>query len=225
MHELRKAHYIKCWFSNGKWNYEYPAKYKNSNRTKTKIDIAKGTKLITGIQPLQNVSEADIDKAIIDLSLYAMNGKLKCSALGNHCVYVESRTQEHIKNTRGFDRSIEEVNHKAKYIPFIESLLKYGKICEKSSSKQGVIYGIIGQVEYFDSVKNKTVKECVELAINFDKEKRKYVFSFSDFAIKKSLPYNKDSDNFLACLIPDTETVCITVYSLLDSTKKSTVGG
>ena len=106
------------------------------------------------------------------------------------------------------------MKHKAKYIPFVPEILKNGKICEKSSSSKGVIYGVIGQVEYLDD-KNKLVKEAVELAINYDNDSRKFVFSFSDWAIKKSLfDYRDLIDNSLACPIVDTETVPITVYSL-----------
>ena len=151
-----------------------------------------------------------------------MDGKLKCPALGNHSVYITNRTQEHIKETHGQLRTDSEMKHKAKYIPFVPEILKNGKICEKSSSKQGVIYGIIGQVKYFDKKKNKSVIDCLELAINYDKDVRKFVFSFSDWGIKKSLHKSRDfSDHFWAGPIVDTKTVPITIYSLSDSPKKS----
>lgn len=91
-----------------------------------------------------------------------------------------------------------------------------GKICEKSSSRKGVIYGVIGQVKYFDRKKGKDVVEAVELAINFDEQSKKYVFSFADKPIKKSLLSNRDFGNFSACPIVDTETVPITAFSILD---------
>lgn len=213
----KSAKYIKRWFSNGEWHYKYPSKYKaNQNRTETKKDIAQSTKLITGIEPLRNPTEQEIDEALVQLSLYAINGKMKCRALGNHSVYVSDKTQEHIKETHGKPRIIPEIKHKAKYIPFVPELLKNGKIAEKSSSSKGVIYGIVGQVEYVND-KNKKVKEVVELAINYDKDTRKFVFSFSDWEIKKSLLNNRDLDNSLACPIVDTETVPITVYSLSET--------
>ncbi len=215
----KSARYIRRWLSNGEWRYKYPAKYKGkSNRTQTKMDIAKGTHLITGVSPLLNPTEEQIDEALVHLSLQAMDGKLKCSALGNSSVYIIGITQQHIKETHNKPRIWSEITHKAKYIPFVPHILANGKICEKSSSKQGVIYGIIGQVEYFDEEKNKTIKECVELAINFDKDTRKFVFSFSDFKIKKSLPSDRDFGNSLACPIVDTETVPITTYSLAHNT-------
>lgn len=219
----KSTKYIKRWFSNGEWHYKYPAKYSASqNRTKTKIDIAKETKLIQGIQPLENLTEKEIDEALLNLSLYAMDGKLKCPALGNHSVYITNRTQEHIKETHGQLRTDSEMKHKAKYIPFVPEILKNGKICEKSSSKQGVIYGIIGQVKYFDKNKNKSVTESLELAINYDKDLRKFVFSFADKTIKKSLFNYKDfNDHFSAGPMVDTETVPITIYSLSDLPKKS----
>lgn len=219
----KSTKYIKRWFSNGAWHYKYPAKYSASqNRTKTKIDIAKETKLIQGIQPLENFTEKEIDEALLNLSLYAMDGKLKCPALGNHSVYITNRTQEHIKETHGQLRTDSEMKHKAKYIPFVPEILKNGKICEKSSSKQGVIYGIIGQVKYFDKKKNKSVIESLELAINYDKDLRKFVFSFADKTIKKSLFNYKDfNDHFSAGPMVDTETVPITIYSLSDLPKKS----
>ncbi len=220
----KSAKYIKRWFSNGEWHYIYPPKYRaGRNRTKAKIAIANETKMITGIKPLTNVSESEIDEALLKLSLYANEGKLKCSALGNSSVYITHRTQEHIKNTKGNDRPIEAVKHKAKYIPFIQELLRNGKICEKSSSKKGVIYGIVGRVEYFDEKKQKKITEVVELAINYDEQKRKFVFSFCDYGIKKSLLNGRDSDNFLACPIADTETASITVYRISETAEKSTL--
>ena len=213
----KSSKYIKRWFSNGEWHYKYPPKYKaNQNRTETKRDIAQSTKLITGIEPLRNPTEQEIDEALVQLSLYAIDGKMKCGALGNHSVYVSDKTQEHIKETHGKPRIIPEIKHKAKYIPFVPELLKNGKIAEKSSSSKGVVYGIVGQVEYVND-KNKKVKAAVELAINYDKDTRKFVFSFSDWEIKKSLLNNRDLDNSLACPIVDTETVPITVYSLSET--------
>lgn len=211
----KSGKYIKRWFSNGEWHYKYPPKYrKEQNRTKTKIEIAKETKLISGIEPLRNPTEQEIDEALVQLSLYAMDGKMKCSALGNHSIYVSDKTQEHIKETHGKPRLVAEMKHKAKYIPFVPEILKKGKIAEKSSSSKGVIYGIIGQVEYVND-KNKVVNEAVELAINYDKDTRKFLFSFSDWEIKKSLfSYRDLIDNSLACPIVDTETVPITIYSL-----------
>ena len=215
----KSSKYIKRWFSNGEWHYKYPPKYKaNQNRTETKKDIAQSTKLITGIKPLEAKTEKDIDDAIVQLALYANENELKCAALGNHRIYVTDRTQEHIKETHNEPRTDAEMKHKAKYIPFVPEILKHGKICEKSSSKEGVIYGIIGQVEYFDKKKNKNVIESVELAINYDKDSRKFVFSFADKSIKKSLFNNRDiNDTFSVCPIVDTETVPITVYSLSET--------
>ena len=222
--DIGKAYkYIRRWFSNGKWNYIYPAKSQVGNRTKTKIDIAKKTPLISGIKPLSNATEVQIDEALVKLSLYAMSGKLKCPALGNHNIYINGRTQEHIKETHNEPRTFKEMQHKAKYIPFIPEILKNGRICEKSSSKEGVIYGIIGQVEYFDEEKQKNVKESVELAINFDYFSRKFVFSFGNFLIKKSLSNNRDFDNSLACPIVDTKTVPITIYRIAELPKKSSI--
>ena len=215
----KSSKYIKRWFSNGEWHYKYPPKYKeNQNRTETKKDIAQSTKLITGIKPLEAKTEKDIDDAIVQLALYANENELKCTALGNHRIYVTERTQEHIKETHNKPRTDAEMKHKAKYIPFVPEILKHGKICEKSSSKEGVIYGIIGQVEYFDKKKNKNVIESVELAINYDKDSRKFVFSFADKSIKKSLFNNRDiNDTFSVCPIVDTKTVPITIYSLSET--------
>ena len=200
---LLKSHkYIRRWKVGDKWRYEMPKDQKrNIRHNVAKNEIAKKTKLITGIKPLTNATEQDIDEALVQLSIYAMDGKLKCPALGNHSVYITERTQDHIKRTKGTFRPTEEMYHKAKYIPFIPEILKNGKLSEKSMTKEGVIFGIIGQVEYFDDKKNKTVREYVELAINFDKDTRKYVFSFSDDKIKKSLPASKDfsKTTFLVC--------------------------
>ena len=182
----KSSKYIKRWYSNNKWHYKYPPEFrKNQNVSEAKREIAKRTKLITGIQPLEATDEKDIDEALVQMALYANENDLKCSALGNHRIYITDRTQEHIKETHHEPRTNPEMKHKAKYIPFIPEILKHGRISEKSSSKEGVIYGIIGQVEYFDKKKNKNVVESVELAINFDKDKRKFVFSFADKTIKK----------------------------------------
>lgn len=219
----KSFNYIKRWFSNGEWHYKYPPKYRvKENRTETKNDIAKTTKLITGIKPLNNPTEKEIDEVLVQLSLYAIDGKLKCKALGNNSVYITDRTQEHIKETHNEPRTIAEMKHKAKYIPFVPEILKNGKISEKSSSKEGVIYGVIGQVEYYDEKKKKTVNESVELAINFDKDTRKFVFSFADKGIKKSLFNYKDlNDHFSADPIVDTETVPITICRISEYTKMS----
>lgn len=214
--KIEKSHkYIRRWFSNGDWRYEYPSDQKKPvSRSEAKINIAKRTKLITGIKPLANASERQIDEALLELNLESLAGKLTCPALGNQNIYVIGATQEHIKSTLGKQRSPNEIAHKAKYIPFVKEILRNGKICEKSSSKKGVVYGIIGQVEYFDDKKQKSVKEAVELAVNYDSDKRKFVFSFADSPIKKSLLFGRDSDNFSACPIADTETVSITTYNL-----------
>lgn len=214
--KIEKSHkYIRRWFSNGDWRYEYPSDQKKPvSRSEAKINIAKRTKLITGIKPLANASERQIDEALLELNLESLAGKLTCPALGNQNIYVIGATQEHIKSTLGKQRSSNEIAHKAKYIPFVKEILRNGKICEKSSSKKGVVYGIIGQVEYFDDKKQKSVKEAVELAVNYDSDKRKFVFSFADKVIKKSLLFGRDSDNFSACPIADTETVSITTYNL-----------
>jgi len=184
--ELFKSHkYISRWLKNGEWEYEYPKDQKRNNtRSEAKNDIALQTKVITGIKPLISASEQQIDDALVKLSIYAMDGKLKCPALGNNPIFIAEKTQEHIKETHGKQRSVKEIQHKAKYIPFVPEILKNGKISEKSYSKEGLIYGIIGQVEYFEESKGKIVRESVELAINFDKDKRKYVFSFADKYIK-----------------------------------------
>ena len=228
MNVIEKSHkYIRRWFSGGEWHYKYPQKYQpECNRTKTKIDISKKTPLITGIKPLSNATEKQIDEALVKLSLYAMDGNLKCPALGNHSIYISRRTQEHVKETKGIFRSEKEMQHKAKYIPFIPEILKNGRICEKSSSMEGVIYGIIGQVEYFDETKQKTVKESVELAINFDNDSRKFVFSFGNFAIKKSLLDSRDLlTTFLACPVgacnaEALSTTNINVYPNIDYVNK-----
>ena len=215
--EIEKSHkYIRRWRVCNDWRYEMPKdQKKNVKHSEAKLKIAKRTKLITGIKPLLNASKSEIDNALVNLSLYAMDGRLKCPALGNNSIYITGRTQEHIKETHGEQRSPKEIQHKAKYIPFVSEILRNGKISEKSMSKEGVIYGIIGQVEYYDDEKNKTVRETVEIAINFDASKRKYVFSFSDKSIKKSLfDYRDLIDNFSACPIVDTETVPITTNTI-----------
>ena len=225
--ELEKAHkYIRRWYSNDEWHYEYPSNQKRSvTRTEAKNEIAKKTPLITGIKPLSHASAKEIDEALVKLSLYAMDGKLKCTALGNSSVYITGRTQDHIIRTNGIDREEKAMQHKAKYIPFIPAILKNGRISEKSSSKKGVIYGVIGRVKYFDDTKNKEVVESVELAINYDKDLRKYVFSFANAAIKKSLLTGKDSFMVTFEAYPvgacKAEAVSTTAASIPQTIKKS----
>lgn len=220
---IEKAYkYIRRWYSNGEWHYIYPPKYRaKKNRTKTKIEIAKKTKVITNIKPMFDATEEQIDNAILQMSLFAMDGKLKCKALGNNSIYVETKTQDHIKETKGKRRPFPEIQHKAQYIPFIPEIIKNGVLCEKSKTSSGVIYGVIGQVEYTNK-SGKVVKEAIELAINYDESTDKFVFSFSNYEIKKSLLLNKDfNDNFLACPIVDTETVPITIYRIAEYKKMS----
>ncbi len=215
---LEKSHkYIRRWLSNGEWHYEYPSdQQRGTNRTNAKIKIARSTPIITGIKPLDNATIQDVEHELVRLNLMSLSGELKCPALGNSNIYVTGRTQDHIMSTRGKQRSPDETMHKARYLPFVKEILMKGKICEKSSSKKGVIYGVIGQVKYFDRKKGRNVVEAVELAINFDEQSKKYVFSFADKTIKKSLPDSRDFGNFSACQIVDTETVPITAFSISD---------
>ncbi|MCQ2604550.1 MAG: hypothetical protein MJ215_05870 [Spirochaetia bacterium] len=206
--------YIRRWLKDGKWVYEYPKEY-TQNRTKVKTEIAKQTKLITGIKPLFNATLEQIDNAILQLNLMSLNDDLHCPALGNNNIVVNGKLQEHLSFSKDKLRLATETQHKAKYLPFVPALLQNGRLCEKSRNSHGLVYGIIGQVEYKD-LQDKSKKEAVELAVSYDEDKRKFVLSFSDFliGIKKSLLFSKDFDHFVADPIADTETVSITAYNL-----------
>jgi hypothetical protein len=73
------------------------------------------------------------------------------------------------------------------------------RISEKSSSNEGVIYGVVGQIQYYNKNEDRIIKEAVELAINYDDNRKKYFFSVSaNEEIKKSFPKGKD---FLALFL------------------------
>ena len=231
---IRKAHkYIRRWIgADGKIRYAYPSDQKRSNtRAEAKRSIAAKTKLITGIEPLEVRSEADINNAVSKMiGRYGKEG-IACPALGNKPVFVTKKTLGHIKSSRGKKRAPESRNRKARYILYIPALLKNGRISEKSRSKEGVVYGVIGRVEYTRKDGEKA-RECVELAVAYDKKGKRFVLSFGSYSdIKKSLQKSRDFGNFGACQIVDawtdaavnpryTITVPITVYSVSDNSEK-----
>lgn len=187
---LEKSHkYISRWFKNGKWEYEYPSNQKKDNgRGNAKNEIALKTKVITGIKPLINPTEKEIDIVISELKELSDSGKLNCPALGNENIYIIDETKSHAQKTGDTVRTPEATNHKFFYLPFVEQLLKNGKISEKSYRKNNnetkrLTYGIIGRVEYRNE-EQVTVKENVEIAVGYDSEKRKYVLSFANYKTK-----------------------------------------
>lgn len=237
--EIDKAHkYIRRWMgANGKRRYAYPSGQKRgTTRTEAKRAIAAKTKLITGIKPLKVRPGADIDNAVNEMIRRCGKKGFLCPALGNRPVFVTRKTLRHIKATRGNKRTPENRRRKARYIPFIPELLKHGRISEKSRPKEGMVYGVIGQVEYFRNDGRK-IREYVELAVAYDKAKKQFVLSFSEIptkaGIKKALPKKGGlSGNFWACPIVDarpelvitlldTVTVPITIYSISDDSEKN----
>ena len=229
---ITKAYkYIRRWMgADRKWHYAYPSDQKRNNtRAGAKRAIAARTELITGIKPLEIHSEEDITDAIDEMIRLGGEEGFACPALGNRPVFVTKKTEEHTKTSKGYERTEENRNRKAKYIPFIPALLENGRLSEKSRSKKGVVYGVIGQVKY-ERNDGIEVRECVELAVAYDEEKRQFVLSFSDIPltvkkkskknIKKALPSGRAFGNFEACPIVDAVTVPITIYSMTDSAKK-----
>ena len=240
---IRKAHkYIRRWEgADGKFHYAYPQGWKGKRKRETaKRAIAAKTELITKIRPLEVHSEQDIADAIDAMIRRGGKKGFACHALGGRPVFVTKKTESHIKFSKGQRRTPEARNRKARYIPFIPELLEKGRISEKSWKREGLVYGIIGQVEYKRS-DGAVVHECVELAVAYDKAKRQFVLSFSDIPltvkkkskknIKKALPSGRVYGNFGACQIVDartkaavnlryTATVPITAYSMPNPERK-----
>lgn len=179
--------YIRRYKKNNKWFYVYPNGVTEQPK-KALVELAKKTKLITGIRPLDINSYGDLRNYINILKQKSEKNELKCPALGNVNIEIEEDTYKHFVFTHGKMRPFAETQHKAAYLPFVQEILKNGILCEKSKSKEGVIYGVCGQIQYFNKKENKIKKEMIELAINFDKESKKFLFSVSsDIEIKKSL--------------------------------------
>lgn len=76
-----------------------------------------------------------------------------------------------------------------------------------------------------DIRKSLIIKKSVAQKIMESQSKKKLTKQITDklqnWEIKKSLPYNRDFDNFLACPIVDTETVPITIYRISENTNSS----
>jgi len=98
------------------------------------------------------------------------------------------------------------------------------RISEKSSSNEGVIYGVVGQIQYYNKNEDRIIKEAVELAINYDDNRKKYFFSVSaNEEIKKSFPKGKDFlALFLVGQIPNENVLSITNVNIPQNDKMST---
>lgn len=212
--EIEKSHkYIRRWkMNNGEWGYEYPSGY--DKRIHSLKDVATGiagkTKTITDVKPLR--TEAEINTELKRLKDLADSGNLKCPALGNSNIYIEDMTAGHAEKTRGRLRTVEERIHKLQYLSFVEPVLKNGVLFMKSRKynhswtldkvpeRERTTYGIINKVSFHDDRKGKDVECGLEIVVAWDSERKRFVFSFIDRQIKKSLPYDRDlSATFWAC--------------------------
>ena len=204
--DIEKSHkYIRRWkMNNGEWRYEYPKgvdKKIHSFRDVTTALTNKTTE-IKDIQPL--TTEKQIDAELERLTKLSEEGKLTCPALGNANIYIEDMTTEHAEKTNGVFRTKEAKIHKLQYLSFVEDVLKNGILFMKSrkynhawsldkiSERERTTYGIINKVTYFDKKKNKNITCGMEIVVAWDNERKRFVFSFIDRQIKKSLLFNKD---------------------------------
>ena len=213
---IEKAYkYIRRWKNNNnEWRYEYPKGY--NKETHSFRDVVTGltnkTTEITNIKPLR--TEAEIDAELIRLKKLSDNGQLRCPALGNCNIYIEDMTTEHAKETNGKMRTAEAKIHKLQYLAFVEPILKNGILFMKSRKynhswsldkipqRERTTYGIINKVSYYDDVKNKNIVCGLEIVVAWDNEHKRFVLSFIDRPIKKSLLRCKDfSTSFEACQV------------------------
>lgn len=198
---ISKAYkYIRRWKSNnGKWCYEYPKEYNKETHSFRDVvtGLANKTKMITGIKPLK--TESEISAELTRLKKLSDSGMLRCPALGNNNIYIEDMTTGHAKETHGERRTDEARIHKLQYLSFVEPILKNGILFMKSRKynhswslenvpeRERTTYGIINKVGYFDEDKNKEMIFGLEIVVAWDNERKRFVFSFIDRQIKKSL--------------------------------------
>ena len=209
---VSKAHkYISRWLKDGHWSYRYPSdQQRKTSRRGAKLEVALKTTPITGIQPLLNPTQQDVEREIEKLKRLSREGKLVCPALGGRNVCIEKMTATHLKRTRGKKRLPSEYAAKVKYLPFVQEILKHGKIAEKSYRGKGVpeqkrlTYGVICLVKYSDMENGEIVKktEAAEVAVAYDKHKDLFVLSFASYDMKKALPFKTEPSGCLTVVSP-----------------------
>ena len=184
---LRKAHkYISRWQKNGKWDYRYPSDQNKGNSIHdAKSRIALKTTPIKDIQPLSFPAESVIKDEIEKLKRLSRMGKLICPALGGRNVYIDSKFENHAKRTKGSARTMAAYFQKVRFLPFVQEVLKRGKVLTVSYRRKGVsenkrtTYSIVCRIK---------ATQAVEVTVAYDKQKNLYLLSLADFNIKKALP-------------------------------------
>ena len=205
--DFEKSHkYIRRWkMNNGEWRYEYPKGFDKKIHSFRDVTTALTNKTteIKGVQPL--TTEKQIDAELERLTKLSEEGKLTCPALGNANVYIEDMTTEHAEKTNNVFRTADAKIHKLQYLSFVEPILKNGILYMKSRKynhtwtldkvpeRERTTYGIINKVTYTDTRHNNKQVTCgLEIVVAWDAERKRFVFSFIDRDIKKSLLNSKD---------------------------------
>ena len=205
--DLEKSHkYIRRWkMNNGEWRYEYPKGFDKKIHSFRDVTTALTNKTteIKGVQPL--TTEKQIDAELERLTKLSEEGKLTCPALGNANIYIEDMTTEHAEKTNNVFRTADAKIHKLQYLSFVEPILKNGILYMKSRKynhtwtldkvpeRERTTYGIINKVTYTDTRHNNKQVTCgLEIVVAWDAERKRFVFSFIDRQIKKSLLNSKD---------------------------------
>ena len=205
--DIEKAHkYIRRWkMNNGEWRYEYPKEFDKTIHSFRDVTTAltNRTTEIKGIQPL--TTEKQIDAELERLTKLSEEGKLTCPALGNANIYIEDMTTEHAEKTNNVFRTADARIHKLQYLSFVEPILKNGILYMKSRKynhtwtldkvpeRERTTYGIINKVTYTDTRHNNKQVTCgLEIVVAWDAERKRFVFSFINRDIKKSLLLSKD---------------------------------
>ena len=205
--DIEKSHkYIRRWkMNNGEWRYEYPKGFDKKIHSFRDVTTALTNKTteIKAIQPL--TTEKEIDAELERLTKLSEEGKLTCPVLGNANIYIEDMTTGHAEKTNNVFRTADAKIHKLQYLSFVEPILKNGILYMKSRKynhtwtldkvpeRERTTYGIINKVTYTDTRHNNKQVTCgLEIVVAWDAERKRFVFSFIDRDIKKSLLNSKD---------------------------------
>lgn len=192
---IEKAHkYIYRYKKGDDYVYIYPRNIKNKTHNGAKKELVEHVGTIKGIQPLDDFSDKSVDNQFDRLRWLSEHNELICPALGRDNIIINEMSTFHTEETNGKLRDVKERESKLKYLPFVEHILKHGKLIEKSKNGKLTTYGIGGKVEYFDKEKQKYVTDYVEVAIGYDKNANKYYLSTASKPIKKSLTEKSERD-------------------------------
>lgn len=107
--------------------------------------IAKTTKLIKGISPLEPTN-SNIKQVLNDLRNMSRAGLLKCRCLGNRRVVVNTNSiNHHFFKVGQKKRTLEEIKTRGMLLPYVATILNdTSVVAEKDIKRQGS-YGIVGR--------------------------------------------------------------------------------